>query len=172
VRRAATEQLGALRRVVQALVKDPRALDAERPHLNPRPGSRFDKLIREVLKEFDDDKIPTTARVRTSRSRLARADEVLSGMKAETVKLQDPDVRKEIERLDRAREQTLLAFNRLVGAVEHGTQGDVDNAIATVNLRLTSSQKAGQWLLELMRPYYTDDERSQIEDLTEDLRRG
>jgi hypothetical protein len=93
-------------------------------------------------------------------------------MKAETAKLRDPDVREEIEGLDRSRDQTLLAFDRLVGAVEHGTQDDVDDAIATVNLRLTSSQKTGQRLLDLMRPYYTDDERSQIEDLTEDLRSG
>lgn len=130
-------------------------------------GARFGVFIDRVLADYNDQSVSGPTWVSSTKKRLRQADRAMGVMRRRASRFEDPAVKAQVVRLNRARSNTLSAFRRLLGAVEDGRTGDEDRATDLVNRRLRQYRRAGQHTFDLMRPYYSAEELRKIEKLRE-----
>jgi hypothetical protein len=122
-------------------------------------GVRFGTMLTRVLADYNDPKVTGEQWVASTRKRLAQADRALSGLRRHTAALDDAPMREQLRRHARVRANALGAFEHLLGAVQRGEASEQESARKLVNRRLAAYRRENRRLLDLMRPYLSDDER-------------
>jgi hypothetical protein len=122
-------------------------------------GVRFGTMLTRVLAEYNDPKVTGEQWVASTRKRLAQADRALSGLRRHTAALEDAPMRQQLRRHARVRANALGAFEHLLGAVQREEASEQESARKLVNRRLAAYRRENRRLLDLMRPYLSDDER-------------
>jgi hypothetical protein len=116
-------------------------------------------MLTRVLADYNDPKVTGEQWVASTRKRLAQADRALSGLRRHTAALDDAPMRQQLRRHARVRANALGAFEHLLGAVQRGEASEQESARKLVNRRLAAYRRENRRLLDLMRPYLSDDER-------------
>jgi hypothetical protein len=122
-------------------------------------GVRFGTMLTRVLADYNDQKVTGEQWVASTRKRLAQADRALSGLRRHTAAIQDAPMRQQLRRHHRVRANALGAFEHLLGAVQRGEPSEQEPARKLVNRRLAAYRRENRRLLDLMRPYLSDNER-------------